>query len=292
MQAQLYIGYNIVMPKIRVDILMVECGLAESRNQAQRLVMAGQVRANGQVVTKPSTTLPAGVALTVDQGPPFVSRGGEKLQAALQAFDVDPAGKVCADVGASTGGFTDCLLQNGAARVYAIDVGQGILHWTLRTDPRVVAMEGTNARYVEGLPEKVDLLTIDASFISLKVLLPVVKGWFDHPFTQKSEEGSKIYRPQGDRQAGEGDVIALIKPQFEAGRSEVSRGEGVIRDPAVHRQVLQEVLSYALAQGYGIRRLLRSPLLGPKGNAEFLVWLDYPAQQPIDTEAMLDKFFS
>ena len=168
MQAQLYIGYNTAMPKIRVDILLVESGLAESRNQAQRLVMAGQVRANGQVVTKPSTTLPANAELTVDQGPPFVSRGGEKLQAALQAFAVNPASKVCADVGTSTGGFTDCLLQNGAAKVYAIDVGQGILHWKLRTDPRVVLMEGINARYVEGLPEKINLVTIDASFISLK----------------------------------------------------------------------------------------------------------------------------
>jgi 23S rRNA (cytidine1920-2'-O)/16S rRNA (cytidine1409-2'-O)-methyltransferase len=278
MQAQLYIGYNTAMPKVRVDILLVERGLAESRNQAQRLVMAGQVRANGQVVSKPSTTMPAEAVLTIDQGPAFVSRGGEKLQAALQAFAVDTAGKVCADVGASTGGFTDCLLQNGAAKVYAIDVGQGILHWKLRTDPRVVVMEDTNARYLEGLPEPIDLVTVDASFISLKILLPVIKGWFRSAAT-----------PGG---SGGGDAIALVKPQFEAGRSQTARGDGVIRDPVVHRQVLQDVSSFALAQGYRVRGVLRSPLLGPKGNAEFLVWMDYPARLADDLEAMLDKLFS
>jgi 23S rRNA (cytidine1920-2'-O)/16S rRNA (cytidine1409-2'-O)-methyltransferase len=277
MQTQLYIGYNTAMPKFRVDILLVERGLAESRNQAQRLVMAGQVRANGQVVSKPSTTMPAEAVLTVDQGPAFVSRGGEKLQAALQAFAVYTAGKVCADVGASTGGFTDCLLQNGATKVYAIDVGQGILHWKLRTDPRVVVMEDTNARYLEGLPEPIDLVTVDASFISLKILLPVIKGWFRSAAT-----------PGGSG----GDVIALVKPQFEAGRSQTARGDGVIRDPVVHRQVLQDVFSFALAQGYRVRGVLRSPLLGPKGNAEFLVWMDYPARHADDLEAMLDKLFS
>lgn len=265
------------MPKVRVDHLLVERGLAESRNQAQRLVMAGQVRANGQIVSKPSTTMPVEAVLTVDQRPAYVSRGGEKLQAALQAFAVDPAGKVCADVGASTGGFTDCLLQNEAAKVYAIDVGQGILHWKLRTDPRVVVMEDTNARFQEGLPEAIELVTIDASFISLKLLLPVIKGWF---------------RPVSIAAGGEGgDVIALVKPQFEAGRSETARGEGVIRDPAVHRQVLQEVSSFALAQGYNIRGLLRSPLLGPKGNTEFLAWMSYPSPQIDDLEAMINKLF-
>ena len=281
MQAQLYIDYNTAVAKIRVDVLLVERGLAESRNQAQRLVMAGQVRANGQVVTKPSTTVPAGITLTIDQGPPFVSRGGEKLQAALQAFAVDPTGKVCADVGASTGGFTDCLLHYGAAKVYSIDVGQGILHWKLRTDPRVVVMEGINARYLAQLPEVVDLVTVDASFISLKLLLPVVKGWF-----------GPLSRPQGDSQRGEVSMIALVKPQFEAGRKEVSHGEGVIRDPAVHRQVLREVLSFAQAEGYNVRGLLRSPLLGPKGNVEFLVWVDHSAPQANDLEAMLDRLFS
>ena len=171
------------MPKTRLDLLLVERGLAESRALAQRLVMAGQVRVDGQVALKPSLSVDANARLSLEQPPPFVSRGGEKLEAALQAFDVSPQGRTCADVGASTGGFTDCLLQHGAGRVYAIDVGQGILHWKLRQDGRVVVMEKTNARYLERLPEPVSLVTIDASFISLKILLPVVRGWFPptHP---------------------------------------------------------------------------------------------------------------
>ena len=268
------------MPKIRVDILLVERGLAESRNQAQRLVMAGQVRANGQVVLKPSSAIPAEATLEVDQGPPFVSRGGEKLLAALQAFALDPSGRVCADVGASTGGFTDCLLQHGAAKVYAIDVGRGILHWKLRTDPRVVVMEATNARYLESLPEAVDWVTVDASFISLKLLLQVFKSWF-RP-SSSSNDGKR---------SGGGSVLALIKPQFEAGRAETARGAGVIRDPAIHRQVLCEVLSFSESQGYSVHGLLRSPLIGPKGNAEFLAWLDYPAEHSDRLEEMLDKLF-
>jgi 23S rRNA (cytidine1920-2'-O)/16S rRNA (cytidine1409-2'-O)-methyltransferase len=245
------------MAKVRIDLLLVERGLAESRALAQRLVMAGQVRVDGQVVQKPSQGVPPGSLVEVDQGPPFVSRGGEKLQAALATFPILVQGQVCADIGASTGGFTDCLLQNGAAKVYAIDVGRGILHWKLRQEPRVVVMERTNARYLERLPEPVSLVTIDASFISLKVLLPVVKAWF------------------GD---GLGHVVALIKPQFEAGRSLVARGDGVIRDPAVHRSVLQDILGFAVSEGYSLRGLLRSPLLGPKGNAEFLAWLTCPRQ--------------
>lgn len=243
------------MAKVRVDLLLVERGLAESRAQAQRLVMAGQVRAGGEVVQKPSSTVDPAVLLQVDHGPPFVSRGGEKLEAALASFYINPEGRTCADVGASTGGFTDCLLQNGASRVYAIDVGHGILHWKLRQDPRVVVMERTNARYVESLPEPVSLVTIDASFISLKILLPVVRGWFP-------EQG--------------GEVVALIKPQFEAGKEEVAHGQGVIRDPEVHRHVLQDVLMYAQQQSFSVRGLIRSPLLGPKGNTEFLAWLVYP----------------
>lgn len=246
---------NQSVAKVRLDVLLVERGLVESRAQAQRLVMAGQVRVNGQVALKPAVNVPVQADLTVDHGPQFVSRGGEKLAAALQAFPIVVSGMVCADVGASTGGFTDCLLQAGAQRVYAIDVGKGILHWKLRQDRRVVVMEETNARYVERLPEPVDLLTIDASFISLKVLLPVIRAWFG---------------PSG------GQIVALIKPQFEAGRAEVNRGDGVIRDPAVHQQVLQDVLGYAVQEGFTPRGLLRSPLLGPKGNTEFLAWLEQP----------------
>lgn len=244
------------MTKKRVDVLLVERGFAESRTQAQRLVMAGQVRASGQIVPKPSTQFDEQVELQVDQGPPFVSRGGEKLQAALERFGLDIEGRVCADVGASTGGFSECLLQAGAQRVYAIDVGHGILHWKLRQDERVVVMERTNARYLESLAEEVHLVTIDVSFISLKLILPVVKNWFA---------------------PGGGYVIALIKPQFEAGRAEAARGGGVIKDPRVHQSVLEDVLAFALGEGYGLRGLIVSPLLGAKGNTEFLAWLEYPA---------------
>ena len=253
------------MKKQRVDLLLVERGLAESRALAQRLVMAGQVRVDGQVALKPSDKVAEGAELTVDQGPRYVSRGGEKLEAALQAFGLPLAGRVCADVGASTGGFTDCLLQHGANKVYAIDVGEGILDWKLRQHPQVVVMEGTNARYIERLPEPVSLVTIDASFISLKVLLPVVKGWL--PLTPGPY-------PQGEERLGvRGDIIALIKPQFEAGRLEVRRGKGVIRDPEVHRQVLLDVLGYAAEAGWQVCGLIASPLVGPKGNREFLAWL-------------------
>ncbi len=219
----------------------------------------------GEVAIKPATSVDSSAHLAVEQGPRFVSRGGEKLDAALQAFGIDVRGRLCADVGASTGGFTDCLLQRGAARVYAIDVGKGILHWNLRSHPRVVVMEKTNARYVESLPEPVSLITIDASFISLKILLPVVKKWF------APTPPSPL--PLGEGEGGEGEIVALIKPQFEAGRKDVARGDGVIRDPLIHRQVLLDVLTFARSQGFAVRGLIQSPLLGPKGNAEFLAWL-------------------
>ena len=251
------------MAKVRLDVLLVERGLAESRAKAQAMIMAGQVRVAGQVMLKPATTISSDSTLTVDSGPRFVSRGGEKLDAALGAFRIDVAELVCADVGASTGGFTDCLLQRGAARVYAIDVGKGILHWKLRNNPRVVVMEETNARSVESLPEQVSLVTMDASFISLKILIPVVKGWLLPPSSFD----------EGETKKETSDVIALIKPQFEAGRKDVARGDGVIRDPEIHRQVLLGILSFAQEHGFCVRGLIKSPLLGPKGNVEFLVWL-------------------
>ena len=170
--------YNIAMPKIRLDTSLFEQGLAESQELAQRLVMAGKVRVNGQLAVAPSQMIRPDAKLSVDSGKKFVSRGGHKLAAALEAFSLNVQNLVCADAGASTGGFTDCLLQNGAAKVYAIDVGHGILAWELRNDPRVIVMEQTNARHVEKLAEPVDLVVIDASFISLKVLLPAIKGWF------------------------------------------------------------------------------------------------------------------
>jgi 23S rRNA (cytidine1920-2'-O)/16S rRNA (cytidine1409-2'-O)-methyltransferase len=268
------------MPKTRLDLLLVERGLAETRSQAQRLIMAGQVRLAGQVVLKPATSVASDAALQIEQAPPFVSRGGQKLQAALQAFALDAADLVCADVGASTGGFTDCLLQHGATRVYAIDVGQGILHWKLRQDPRVVVMERTNARYLTRLPEPVQLVTIDASFISLKLLLPVVRGWFS--------PSPPAPLPKGEEN---GQLIALIKPQFEAGRRQAARGDGVIRDPAIHRQVLLDVLTFAQEQAYSLRGLIRSPLTGPKGNLEFLAWLSYPASGPIALAPLIDAVF-
>ena len=217
----------------------------KSRAKAQALVMAGQVRVDGQVELKASAQIAPEARLDLEMGPRFVSRGGDKLEAALLAFPLDVAGRVCADVGASTGGFTDCLLQHGAAKVYAIDVGKGILHWKLRSDPRVVVMEETNARYVESLPEPVSLVTIDASFISLKILLPVVKRWFASPSAPLP-----FRRERGRR--GEGEVIALIKPQFEAGRKESARHKGVIRDPAVHKAILTGCAD--LCPGPGLRR--------------------------------------
>jgi 23S rRNA (cytidine1920-2'-O)/16S rRNA (cytidine1409-2'-O)-methyltransferase len=265
------IHYNKNMGKIRLDIAMTEQGLTESRSLAQKLVMAGQVRIDGQVAFKPSEKVAPGAVITVNQSPRFVSRGGEKLAAALTAFDMmDLSGKVCADVGASTGGFTDCMLQAGAARVYAIDVGYGDFHWKLRGDPRVVLMERTNARHVLRLPERIDITAVDASFISLKVLLPVIKEWF---------AGAPAC------------VIPLIKPQFEAGRAEVSRGDGVIRDALLHRQVLTDVLQFAENKGFAVDGLIVSPLTGPKGNREFLALLHFPARGHARSADLIEDLF-
>jgi 23S rRNA (cytidine1920-2'-O)/16S rRNA (cytidine1409-2'-O)-methyltransferase len=211
--------------------------------------MSGQVRVDGEPASKPSQLVSPEAALAVDQPPRFVSRGGEKLQAALESFPIPVPGAVCADVGASTGGFTDCLLQRGARRVYAIDVGHGILHWRLRSDPRVVVMERINARHLVRLPEPIDLITADAAFISLRLLLPVMRGWM--------RPGSHL--------------VALVKPQFEAGRKEVGRG-GVVRKPEVHREILLGLLPFASGLGLTPQGILRSPLVGPKGNIEFLLW--------------------
>ena len=233
--------------KERLDLLIVGRGLADSQQRAQRFIMAGQVTVGERVVDKPGTRVPVSAQVTVKSGPPYVSRGGFKLEAALDAFDLDVKGWLAADVGASTGGFTDCLLQRGAAGVYAIDVGYGQLAWKLRQDPRVVVMDRTNARHLESLPEQVDLATIDVSFISLRQILPPVMDWL---------------------QPG-GRVVALIKPQFEARREQVGQG-GVVRDPEVHRAVLGEIVDWAESHGLGLMGLIRSPLTGPAGNVEFL----------------------
>lgn len=248
------------MSTIRLDVLLVEKGLAESRNQAQRLVMAGQVRVNGQVALKSSDKVNLSVQISLEARPKYVSRGGEKLEAALSAFDLEKLpGWTCVDVGASTGGFTDCLLQNGAKKVYAVDVGYGILHWKMRQDPRVVVMERTNARMVKGFPEAIQLVTVDASFISLKILLPVIKDWIQFYLKEVSHP----------------HVLALIKPQFEAGREDAAKGEGVIRDSAIHRRVIEEVAEAARVNGFGVQGVIKSPLIGPKGNVEFLIHLIY-----------------
>jgi 23S rRNA (cytidine1920-2'-O)/16S rRNA (cytidine1409-2'-O)-methyltransferase len=223
----------------------------------------------GQVCLKPADHFRQDADILVDQGPRYVSRGGEKLEAALHAFTLtDLAGLVCADIGASTGGFTDCLLQHGASRVYSVDVGYGVLHWKMRNDERVISMERTNARFVKGFPEQIHLVTVDVAFISLRIILPVVRSWF----------GSL-----------EGQVVALIKPQFEAGKNAVARGEGVVKDPVVHRQVLLDVLGFAQMQNFEIKGLIQSPLIGPKGNIEFLAHLVYPQKQACDFTELVDR---
>lgn len=256
------------MRKERVDLLLVERGLAANRSQAQRMIMAGKVRVEGQIVPKPAMQVALEAQIEIEERPRFVSRGGEKLEAALEAFGVDVCGKVCVDVGASTGGFTDCLLQHGAKKVFAVDVGQGILHWKLRQDARVVVLEDTNARFLTKIAERPDIVTIDVSFISLKSLLGVIRRWF---------EGEK------------GQVIALIKPQFEAGREQTAQGKGVIRDPRIHEAVLQDVLAFAESEAYQIAGLIRSPLKGPKGNTEFLANLLYPKREEVDLNRFIEE---
>lgn len=236
--------------RVRIDHLLVERGLAPSREKAQALLMAGEVYLAGQRVDKPGTRVPADGELEVrGRGLPFASRGGLKLEKALDSFGLSPEGKVVVDLGASTGGFTDCMLQRGAHRVHAVDVGRGQLDLRLRQDPRVVIHDRTNARFLrsEALGEQADLVTMDLSFISLELVLPAVRDLL-HP---------------------DGAVVALVKPQFEAGPARVGKG-GVVRDPAVHRDVLQKVIRAAADLGFGLFGLTWSPVRGPAGNIEFL----------------------
>ncbi len=266
------------MPRARLDQRVVSLGLTESREQARRLIMAGGVLVDGQVVDRPAAGVAPEAEISLKARPRFVSRGGDKLDAALSHFQIDVAGLTCADVGASTGGFTDCLLQRGARRVYAIDVGHGILDYRLRTDPRVVVMEATNARYLEQLPEPAQFVSVDASFISLKLLLPVIRGWLG-PAPSTADPSAFITHPS---------ALVLVKPQFEAGRADVGKGAGVVKDPAIHRRVLLEVLGFAGEQGLPVQGLIASPLRGPKGNVEFLAWLGRPGGAPPDLGAMID----
>lgn len=254
--------------KKRLDLLLAEQGLVESRARAQALIMAGEVTVDGQLVDKPGALVPADALLELRTRPRFVSRGGEKLQAALDAFSYDPSGKIAADVGASTGGFTDCLLQAGVARVYAIDVGYGLLAQRVRDDTRVIPLERTNARYLTTLPELIDLVVVDASFISLKLLLPVVVGWL---------------KPHGD-------IIALIKPQFEAGKADVGKG-GVVRDVRVHRRVIGDLLQFSAGLKLAAQRLIASPLKGPAGNIEYLAWLTVRDGQGAPVDQLLHRLF-
>jgi 23S rRNA (cytidine1920-2'-O)/16S rRNA (cytidine1409-2'-O)-methyltransferase len=265
------------MVKKRLDILLVELQLVESRSLAQRMVMAGKIRVDGEVVLKSSTQVFEKAKVEVMQAAPFVSRGGGKLAAALDAFQLSVRELTCADVGCSTGGFTDCMLQRGARHVYAIDVGKGILEWKLRTDARVTVMEGVNARYLEKLAEEVDFVAIDVSFISLKKILPVILKWGKTQQVEKEVVASRSNIESDDKRPPSIEAVVLIKPQFEAGRVEVARGEGVIRDAAIHKRVLLDILSFAQQSGYSGHGLIRSPLVGPKGNIEFLCWLKFPA---------------
>ncbi|MCX6906125.1 MAG: TlyA family RNA methyltransferase [Verrucomicrobia bacterium] len=242
----------------RLDQILVERGLCDSREKAKRAIMAGQVLINGQPAGKPGDRVKPGATIAVVASEKYVSRGGYKLEHALKHFQLEVAGQVAVDLGASTGGFTDCLLQAGAHKVYAVDVGQGQLAWKLRSDARVVVMERTNARHLtaQSFPPPcppVDLVVIDCSFISLRKILPAAVA---------------ILRPFGR-------IIALIKPQFEAGRAEADRGRGVITDPLVHDRVVQELREFANGQaGWLWRGLTESPLLGPAGNKEFLVLIE------------------
>lgn len=241
------------MPKQRLDVLVASLGLCDSREQAQRLILAGEVSVKGQVITKPGTKVDDTLPVTVRSKPKYVSRGGLKLEGALKAFPVPAAGKVCLDIGSSTGGFTDCLLQNGAVRVHAVDVGTNQLVWKLRTDPRVVVKEQFNARYMtpDDLGEKVQLIVSDVSFISLTKILPAAYACL--------EEG--------------GDLLVLIKPQFELQPEDIGPG-GIVRDPALHQRAVDKIHDFVVNE---LHRewmgVADSPIKGMEGNKEFLAWL-------------------
>ena len=257
--------------KKRLDVLLTERGLAENRTKAQAIIMSGLVYVQGQKADKPGVSYEESVDIEVRSGGcPYVSRGGLKLEKALRNFGVDPTGFVCSDSGASTGGFTDCLLQQGASKVFAIDVGYGQLDWKIRSDPRVVVMERTNVRYVtpEQLGEPLDLSVVDVSFISLKIVLPVIKTFL---------------KPTGQ-------VLCLIKPQFEAGKDKVGK-KGVVRDPDTHKEVLDDFVALAKELDMTILGLTFSPVKGPEGNIEFLGHLTLEQKEGIcpDTQQLVTQ---
>ena len=241
------------MAKKRLDLLVYERGLTSSREKAKALIMAGEVYVENQKADKPGDLYPEEAKVLLRGGERYVSRGGLKLEKAMSAFGLDLTGLICMDVGASTGGFTDCMLQNGAAKVYAVDVGYGQLAWQLRNDSRVVNLERTNARYLtaEQVPEMIEFFSVDVAFISLTLILPALRELL----------------------AEKGRGVCLIKPQFEAGREKVGK-KGVVRDPAVHVEVIEKIVSFALENGFSVKALDFSPVKGPEGNIEYLVLLE------------------
>ena len=244
------------MKKERIDALLVTRGLCDSREQAKRLILAGEVRSGDRIIDKPSTQLPPDAPLEIKEKQRYVGRGGLKLEGALDAFQIDPAGWVCIDVGASTGGFTDCLLQRGAVRVHAVDVGTNQLVWKLRNDPRVVVKEQFNARHMvpADIGENVRLAVMDLSFISLTKVLPAVFSVLE----------------------GGGSVVCLIKPQFELRREDIAKG-GIVRDPALHEQAVEKIRNFVTSEfGCEWRGLVPSSITGMDGNQEFLAWITIP----------------
>ncbi len=242
------------MSKIRLDQALVQQGYAPTRQKAQAIIMSGQVFVSGKRIDKCGFAIPAEAEIEVRGNTlRYVSRGGLKLEKAMQTWPITLEGAVCMDCGASTGGFTDCMLQNGASKVYSVDVGYGQLDWKLRTDPRVINMERTNARYltVEQIPDKLDFISVDVSFISLGLILPALQ-----PLLREC-----------------GQMVCLVKPQFEAGREKVGK-KGVVRDPAVHQEVLEQFLIHAAQNNLTVRGLTYSPIRGPEGNIEYLGWLE------------------
>ena len=262
------------MAKKRLDIVLAERGLAESRQKAQAVIMAGQVFVNGQKVDKAGAPIGEDAQIEVrGKALPYVSRGGLKLEKAMACWPIHLAGAVCADIGASTGGFTDCMLQNGAATVYAVDVGYNQLDWRLRTHPQVVCMERTNARYLtaQQIPQPLDFFSVDVSFISLSLILPALR-----PLLK-----------------GTGQGVCLVKPQFEAGKDKVGK-KGVVRDPQVHLEVLEHFLVHAAQAGFSVKDITFSPIKGPEGNIEYLGYLSAAEEPPYqgDLKALVEQSHS
>ncbi|MBQ2692067.1 MAG: TlyA family RNA methyltransferase [Clostridia bacterium] len=262
-----------MIEKKRLDVLLVEKGLEQSRERAKALIMSGIVYVNDEKAESAGHAYPTDVNIEIrGKKLKYVSRGGLKLEKALDCFNVDPSGMIIMDIGASTGGFTDCLLQRGAEKVYAVDVGYGQLAWSLQSSPKVVVMDRTNVRYVtrDDIQDDLDMAVCDASFISLKLVLPAAK-----PLLKEN-----------------GEMIVLIKPQFEAGRDKVGK-KGVVRDPAVHTEVVENILAFARSIGFGVKGLSFSPIRGPEGNIEFLLYLSQTEDDPsIDPSAVVAEAHS